>query len=248
MAKQTGLGDNLYFNGYDISNDVNTVQVKQPRTLLDVTGIDKSAMERLHGLRDGEISFTPFHNDAALREYVALKGLPLTDVQVMYLRGTASGGNAAALVAKQVNYDINRPADGSLATQVQCLGNAYGLEWGLNLTAGKRQDTTATSPATGIDFTTVSLDFGMAAYLQVFSFAGTSCTVRVQDSADNSSFANITGLNAFTAASGVTFERIETDTLARTTRRYMRAITTGTFSECTFAVVVIRYIADNRMF
>ena len=70
--------------------------------------------------------------------------------------------------------------------------------------------------------------------------------MRIQDSADNSAFANITGLNAFTAATGSTFERIETDTLARTIRRYLKVNTTGTLSECTFAVVAVRYYAADR--
>ena len=37
--------------------------------------------------------------------------------------------------------------------------------------------------------------FGVQAYLQVFSFTGTDVTITIQDSADNSSFANITGLS-----------------------------------------------------
>ena len=114
------------------------------------------------------------------------------------------------------------------------------------LTAGKRTDTVATAPATGVDFTDVSTAFGMAAYLHIFSFTGTSVTMRIQDSADNSAFANITGLGAFTTASASTFERQETDLLTRTIRQYLKVNTTGTFSECTFAVVAVRYYAADR--
>jgi len=114
------------------------------------------------------------------------------------------------------------------------------------LTAGKRTDTVATAPATGVNFTDASTAFGMAAYLHIFSFTGTSVTMRIQDSADNSSFANITGLGAFTTASASTFERQETDLLTRTIRQYLKVNTTGTFSECTFAVVAVRYYAADR--
>lgn len=251
MAKQSGLGDNLYIKGYDLSGDTGSIQtISQRRDILEVTGIDKSAKERLYGNRDGEIQFNTFFNDAALQEHVALSTLPTTDVICSYLRGTALGGKSACMVAKQVNYDPTRAADGSLTIDTQMLANGYGLEWGQTLTAGKRQDTTATAPATGVDnpASAVSTAFGMAAYLHVFSFSGTSATMRIQDSADNSAFANITGLNAFTAATGVTSERIETDTLARTIRRYLKVNTTGTFSECTFAVIAIRYQADGRLF
>lgn len=246
MAKQSGLGDNLYFAGYDLSNDTQTVSIGMPSPLLDVTGIDKSAHERLYGTRDGSIDFSVFFNDAAGKAHPVLKTRPTTDIQVMYLRGTTLGNPAAAQVAKQVGYDPQRGADGSLVMSVKTLANLYPTEWGQTLTAGKRQDTTATAPATGVDFTDVTTAFGLAAYLQVFSFAGTSVTMTIQDSADNSAFANITGLNSFTAATGITTERIETDTLLRTIRRYMKVNTTGTFSECTFAVTVIRYRGANR--
>lgn len=247
MAKQSGLSDNIYVQGYDLSGDVGAVTaIRQPSTLLDVTGINKSAHERLYGVGDGEISFNSFFNDAALAEHVALK-VPRQDVIVTYFRGTVLGGQTANLDAKQVNYDWVRGADGSLIATIQALGaRGWGLEWGQSLTAGKRTDTVATAPASGADFTDVSTAFGMAAYLEVFSFTGTSATMTIQDSADNAAFAAITGLSAFTAVTALGAQRIETDTLARTIRRYMKVNTTGTFSECTFAVTVVRYVAANR--
>ena len=247
MAKQSGLGDNFYVGGSDLSGDVGAVQtIRSSVNPLDVTGLDKSAHERIFGQYDGEISFNSFFNDAALAEHAELKLLPRTDTLVSYFRGTTLGGESACLTGKQINYDPTRSADGGLIFSVQALSNAYGLEWGKMLTAGKRTDTVATAPATGVDFTDVSTAFGMAAYLHIFSFTGTSVTMRIQDSADNSSFANITGLGAFTTASASTFERQETDLLTRTIRRYLKVNTTGTFSECTFAVVAVRYYAADR--
>lgn len=249
MAKQAGLGDNFYLSGYDLSGDVGAVQtVRSSVNPLGVTGIDKSAHERINGQYDGEISFNSFFNDAVLAEHVALKGRPTTDILASYFRGTTLGNESACLTGKQINYDPNRTADGGLIFGIQVLSNAYGLEWGKMLTAGKRTDTTATSPATGVDFTDTSTAFGMAAYLHIFSFTGTTITITVQDSADNSAFANITGLaNIYGGgAPGVSGGRTETDNLTRTVRRYLRVITTGTFSECTFAVVAVRYYAAGR--
>src|SRR3990167_5432651 len=182
MAKQAGLGDNLYFNCYDLSNDIQTVQIGMPSALLDLTGIDKSAHERGFGTRDGFINLSSFFKDAAGREHLVLRARPSTDVHVMYLRGTVLGTPAAAQVAKQVGYDPQRGADGSLIQSVQTLANLYPAEWGQTLPAGKRTDTVATAPATGVDFTDVTTSFGMAAYLQVFSFTGTSATMTIQDS------------------------------------------------------------------
>lgn len=238
MAKQSGLGDNFYVGGYDLSGDIGSLsRIGGGIATFDVTGIDKSAVERIGGLRDGEISFNSFMNDSTGQAHTRLKTLPTADVVVSYFRGTALGNQAASLVAKQINYDGTRNNDGMLTYSTQAMANAYGLEWGTQLTAGKRSDTTATSPATGVDFT-ASTSFGWQAYLQVFSFTGTSCTVTLQDSANNSAFAGFTG-SAFTAATGVTTQRLE-GAAGSTVRQYVRAITTGTFSECTFAVMFVK--------
>src|SRR3990167_1361574 len=131
MVKQSCLGDNLYVGGSDLSGDVGALSsISSSRAILPVTGISKSAMERLHGKRDGEISFNSFFNDAALAEHAELKLLPTADTIVSYFRGTVLGNESACLTGKQINYDLTRSADGGLIFAVQALSDAYGLEWG----------------------------------------------------------------------------------------------------------------------
>lgn len=241
MAKQTGLGDNLYVGGYDLSGDTGSLgNISGGPTASEVTGIDKSAPERLGGLRDGSLSFTSFFNDAALQEHVALKTLPTTDRVVTYFRGTTLGNQAACLVGKQINYDGTRNDDGSLTFAVEAKANGFGLEWGTQLTAGKRTDGSATN-GTGVDLGTGSTTFGLQAYLQVFAFTGTSVTIKIQESSDNGvgdAFADVTG-GTFTVVTGQTSERIATSAVL-TVERYLRVITTGTFSNAVFAVAVNR--------
>ncbi len=238
MPKQSGLGDQLYVAGYDLSGDIGSLgAIGGGNSPLDLTGIDKSAFERLGGLRDGRVEFSAFFNPATDRAHPRLKLLPTTDVLISYLRGTALGGQAASIVAKQANYDPTRGNDGSLTFAVQALANGYGLDWGRTLTAGKRTDTTATNGAS-VDHTDVTTAFGWQAFLHVFAFTGTSVTVTLQDSADDSAWANLAG-GAFTAASGITSQRLEGGRTA-TVRRYLRAITSGTFSNAVFAVVFTR--------
>lgn len=239
MAKQSGLGDNLYIEGYNLSGDIGSLEkISASRAVLDVTGIDKSAHERIHGIKDGEMEFTSFFNPSTDQAFEVLSDLPTTDVVCAYFRGTAIGNAAASCVAKQINYDGTRTDTGGFTFKTSVMGNSYGLEWGRQLTAGQRTDTSATSPATGLD-TLASADFGLQAYLHVFSLTGTSCTVTLQDSADNSSFAAIGSGVAFSAAPAPGAQRIATSN-TQTVRRYVRAITTGTFTECTFAVVLVK--------
>jgi len=238
MPKSSGLGDALFLDGFDLSGDVGAVGsiAGGPRPL-DVTAIDKSARERLGGLRDGSLEFTSFFDVAALASHAALKTLPTTDRVVSYFRGTLLGGQAASLVGKQLNYDPSRNEDGSLTFKVNARANGFGLDWGRSLTAGKRTDSAPTNGAS-VDHTDVTTAFGWQAYLHVFAFAGTSVTVTLQDSADDAAWANLTG-GAFTAATGQTSQRLEGGRTA-TVRRYLRAVTSGTFSNAVFAVVFAR--------
>lgn len=241
MAKISGLGQNFYLAQYDLSGDVSGIDTAEGgNEPLEVTAINKSAMERLGGIRDGTIEFTSFFNTATGAEHDALKGLPTTDRVVSWLLGTSLGSPAASIVAKQLGYSGERGDDGSLTVSVEAHANAYGLEWGVLLTAGKRTDTSATN-GTGVDLGTGSLAFGLQAYLHVFSFTGTSVTVKIQESSDNGAgdaWADVTG-GAFTAATGATSQRIATAS-GLTVERYLRAVTTGTFSSAVFAVNVVR--------
>lgn len=231
MAKQSGLGDRLFVGGNDISGDIGSLsRIGGSRATLDFTDITQEAMARKGGIRDGAIEFTSYFNpDGA---HPVLGALPTSDVIVSYFRGTAQGNPAASLVGKQVGYDPTRANDGALTLNTSAQANGYGLEWGVMLTGGEQTDTEATDH-TGLD-QGASSSHGAQAYLHVFSFTGTSCTVTIEDSADDSTYAS---LIAFTAATGATSER---KTVTGTVDRYVRVATNGTFSECTFAVVFKR--------
>jgi hypothetical protein len=144
------------------------------------------------------------------------------------------------MIAKQINYDPTRGQDGQLTFKVDALANGFGLEWGVQLTAGQRTDGSATNGAS-VDLLTASPGaFGLQAYLQVFSFTGTSVTVKLQESSDNNvgdPWADVVG-GAFTAATGRTTQRIAT--AAINVERYLRVVTTGTFSNAVFAVMATR--------
>lgn len=233
MSKTNGLGDNLYVGGYNISGDVGAVtSITTPKAVFDFTTIDKSAMVRKGGRRDGSIAFTSFFNSATDQAHPKLSALPTADVIGSYFRGTVQGNPAASLVAKQIGYDPTRADDGALTLNSELQANGYGLEWGVMLTAGVQSDSTATDSAS-LDQAAQSTN-GAQAYLHVFSFTGTSCTISIEDSADDSAWAS---LIAFTAATGKTSER---KTVSGTVDRYVRVSTSGTFTECSFAVVFKR--------
>ena len=80
---------------------------------------------------------------------------------------------------------------------------------------------------------TLQTAFGAQAYLQVTQFTGTSVTATVQHAPDNATWSTLAAFTAVTAAPA--FQRVPaTGTVAR----YLRVITTGTFSSATFMTMV----------
>ncbi len=251
MTKRSGLGQAFYLGGYDLSGDTGAGDEIGGGLAgtQDVTGIDKSAIERVGLLRDGRLNWTSFFNPEKAADipgttrdhsHAVLSSLPTTDRHMMWATGTSIGSPAACMVGKQIDYNPTRGADGSLTISVSSQANAYGLEWCELATAGIRTDTTGTNGAS-LDLGTGSTAFGLQAYLHVFAVTGTSVTVKLQESSDNGAgdaWADVTG-GSFTAATGVGAQRIQTGR-TQTVERYLRVVTTGTFTNARFAVAVAR--------
>lgn len=315
MAKQSGLGDNLFCQGVDLTFDIASIDtMSSPLALIEGTSIKQFAEARITGHRDGDWQFTSFADvvsGAAAGAEAALSALPRTDVVASYFHGSAIGAIAASGVFKQLNFDPTRDTAGSLMFKTELQGNAFGYDWGEQLTAGIRTDSAATNgtsiddsagattpavPASGTPAVntsplpatvtvtggtgtgnltqingvnqgvfngtfvvppnggTITVNYsvaptwspwvyqttnGASIYLQAFApFTGTSCTVTVQSSPDNTAWTTVG--SAFTAFSGATAQRIG-PTAGATVGKWLRVITTGTFTVASFAVMVARY-------
>jgi hypothetical protein len=144
----------------------------------------------------------------------------------------------------QATSDHTAPAAAAFAivlTQVVSTGGASEVHYVDDIlfvtSAGASTDDTSSSP------------FGLQAYLQVTAFTGTDVTVKLQDSADNSSFTNITD-GAFAATTTAhTTQRIATSNAA-TIRRYVRAAltTSAGFTSVSFAVAYVRNPIAGQVF
>ena len=237
MAKTSGLGESFLIGGYDLSGDVSALdQISGGPALLDVTAINKSAYERIGGLRDGHMQFTSFFNNAASQEHAALSVLPRTDTIGTYLHGATVGNAAACINAKQIGYDPTRGADGSLTLKVELQANGYGLEWGKQLTAGLRTDTTATTGAFFDD--TAGTNFGGQAYFQLTAFSGTSVTIDIKSATTSGGSYSTTGLTS-SALTAVGTQRVAVSNTT-TINEFLKVVTTGTFSNAVFSVVFVR--------
>lgn len=86
MAKESGLGwttcsvDDASGTARAIKNDITNLQFATPRGVQDITGIDKSAFERLLLLADFSITLNGVFNDAANASHDVFKTVPSTSV------------------------------------------------------------------------------------------------------------------------------------------------------------------------
>lgn len=122
MAKETGLAwTTLSVDGSDtvandIRNDVTNFEFSTPRAVQEVTGIDKSAMERLLLLADFSITLNGVFNDDADKSHETFKDVGSTSV-VRTVAITVSGQtlNNECLLT---DYALTRGDDGSLTWSV----------------------------------------------------------------------------------------------------------------------------------
>jgi hypothetical protein len=235
MAKQGGMGAAYFVDGYNLSGDSREFKtISKSMKPLEVPGIDASSMERIAGKLDGLMAWVSYFNTAALHAHAALKAPPRTDRVASYLHRQTLGVPMANMVCKQTNYDPSRADAGDFVFDIEALANDFWLDWGWTLTAGVRADTGATN-GTGVDFGAAGT-FGLQAYLHVTGFTGTSATIKLQQSSDNGAgdaFADVTG-GAFTVVS--TSPQGQAIYTARNlaVERYLRVVTTGTFSALSF--------------
>jgi|SRR5882762_1799562 len=235
-----GLGNALYVAGRDLSGETQKWQIGGTKGMQDSTTLRMKAFDRLGLLPDGDFNYETLLDNTAGHAHVYLATLPVTDELTTLCHRETLGAVAFNLFTKQLNYDPTRGNDGSLLFKVDGK-SSKGSFWdnGNLLTAGMRIDTTATNGAS-VDFTVPNV-FGLQAYLHVFAFTGTNCTIALQGSTDNGGgdpFATFTGSTFTVVTAAPTSERITT---ARNgaVKRYLRVVTTGTFTSITFAVSVV---------
>lgn len=118
MAKENGLGwttlsvDNSSGTPNAIKNDVTNFEFATPRGVQEVTGVDKSAMERLLLLADFSITLNGVFNDASNLSHDTFKTVPSTSVNRTV--SLAVSGQTLANEVLFTDYSMTRANDGSL--------------------------------------------------------------------------------------------------------------------------------------
>lgn len=125
MAKESGLGwttcslDNSSGVAKAIINDVTNLQFATPRGVQDVTGIDKSAIERLLLLADFSCTLNGVFDDGTDVAHETLKTVPSSSAQ-RTLTLVISGQTLANEVIV-TDYNLTRAATGEFTWSAPCV-------------------------------------------------------------------------------------------------------------------------------
>ena len=125
MAKVSGRPTSVSVATKVISNDVLSLTFNTPWGVQDVTGLDKSALERILLLADCTGTLTCAFNTASDRSHAVLK----TPGEKAFIIGYP--GATATFTAVTTDYQLNSAADGSLVSTVPfALSNGTACGWG----------------------------------------------------------------------------------------------------------------------
>lgn len=115
-TKESGLGmsvavDDSGGTARTISNDITDLSIATPRNAQDITGLDKSANERLLLLADFTVGLNGVFDDASNMAHAVFKTVPSTTVA----RTTtiAISGQTLAGELLYTDYNLTRGADGA---------------------------------------------------------------------------------------------------------------------------------------
>lgn len=123
MAKAGGLGsvitiDDASGTPRTISNDVTNFNVGTPRGVQDITGVDKSAMERLLLLTDGTVTLNGVMNTASNMSHDVFKTVVSGSVNRTTAVQFGTGGPTLTMKCVFSDYQVTRAQDGSLTWTV----------------------------------------------------------------------------------------------------------------------------------
>jgi hypothetical protein len=229
-----GKNARVYGNGYDLSGFFSTVTVSGEAETAEVTTLGNDDKVYIPGLRDATISLEGYYAGAE-GEVDDLLTDWLGDVTTwtVVMSPDSAGALAYCVRAVDTSYEVGAEIGGAVAVSAE--GQVTEGREAARVLVPK---TTATETGTGsaVDNASSSPD-GLAAYLHVMEGSG-SLVVKVQHSADNSTWVDLATFTTVTADNA--YQRVA---VAGNVNRYLRATYTisGEDPSFTFHVAAARF-------
>lgn len=226
----------VYLNGRNASTYIKSADIQAGAADHDTTTLNADTVTRKGGLLNCKVSLDGLYDGTATvalyaQARAALASSSVALIAIYVLGEAAIGALGFALRARLGDHKVSMPCKNLVTVAANFTGYKL-LELVESLHPMGAE--TAAGNGTALDGTAATTNGG-AVHVHATAFTGTSITLTVEDSADNSTFATIGTFTAITA--GGTSERIE---IAGTIRRYVRIVRAGTFTTCTFSAGLYR--------
>ena len=225
-----GKDNKVLFGAFDLSSYFNSASFSREQEVSETTTFGSDQATYIQSIETATASLGGFWDggsDAVDEELQAIIGSASATPLSIYQGGDTAGNKVVLLNSRIQNYTI----DSSVADAVGVSATFTGDNFGNGKSLYALTNTSATANTTAVDFG-ASSTLGGQAQLHCTAHSSANISVKIQSSADNSSFADVSGFS-FTAISGTTSERIAT---TNTVNRYVRLAITVTSGTATFSV------------
>lgn len=246
-----GKGSKVLFNGYDLSSYFNNVDAAFSIETAESTAFGDTAKNYIVGLQDGTLSLSGMFDNSlvANRENLLQEALgsSTTPLITVALNAGTIGNSSVQAKAHETNYAISSPigdivtvaADFNASTDATA-NVKEGILMGVMLTSGASQAFGALGPLASVNNIALSAN-GAVANLHVTanSITGGVTTIKVQSSANNSTWADL-----------ITFTNVPASTIVSqqvavsgSVPQYLRASasTAGTAGSITYNLSIARF-------
>jgi hypothetical protein len=245
-----GKDTNVLLDEFDLSAYFNSVDVSTSTDTAETTAFGSTSKSYIVGLADATLSLSGmFAQDAdgSDEELQAILGSATTPLVSVLLNAGTIGNRAVVAKAHETNYAISSPvadivtvtADFNASTD----GTAnltYGLRTGVQLTTGASIAYGSLGDLASSDGGASSANGGMANLHVTANTVDDAVVIKVQDSADDATFADLITFSSVSATTKTSEQKAVTGTVAR----YLRVTASSasaTTGSITFNVVFARY-------
>jgi hypothetical protein len=220
MTTMHGSKARVYAGAYDLSGFLSSFSASASADTAEVTTFGAVAKTYIAGVRDGTLSGEGYWDgDPNAVDAVLSAALGTVTIVSYWPQGDSFGASGrAAETTGPTSYEVSSPVDGAATISLELQSSG-----GLHYVRSLLPKTTVSGNGNGsaLDNTAATSNGGVG-YLHVFGVSSGSLAVKIQDSADNSVWADII---TFTAATTGGAQRVA---ITGTVRRYVRALWTIT--------------------
>lgn len=232
MAFIHGKSSSVLFASTDLSAYLNSWDTTLTADTAEVTCFGNGSKAYIAGGKDATVSLSGFFDGSASAvDSVLATAIGGTRVLTLSEAGVGTIGNRALVgQAIHTSYQVSAPVGDAvtISAEAQVTGGMASGVVLADLTAR-----TAAGNTTAVDNAASSAN-GAMANVHLTAFTGTNITVKVQHSADNSTWVDLITFTQLTAAGS------ENKTVTGTVNRYLRVNLSGTFTSATLAVAAAR--------